>query len=105
MEYSAVSQPPCTPWSFIQRGTPSSMVAAQMTRVSPKATSTEPVACGAMPGVKETGRNWCGWRPSGRGNSGLLMAGGWAKMCGKEGGTGSSFRGGRAAKDYGYEYD
>ena len=57
MEYSAVIQPPRTPCSFIQRGTPSSMVAAQITRVSPKATSTEPVAWGAMPGVKETGRS------------------------------------------------
>jgi hypothetical protein len=27
-----------------------------MTEVSPKRARTEPVACGAMPGVKETGR-------------------------------------------------
>ena len=40
IEYSAVIQPPVTPCSFIQRGTPSSMDAAQMTRVLPVATST-----------------------------------------------------------------
>ena len=52
MEYSAVSQPPFTPCCFIQEGTPASMVAAQITRVEPKDTSTEPVACGAMPASK-----------------------------------------------------
>ena len=57
MEYSAVIQPPETPWSFIQRGTPSSTDAAQMTRVLPVATSTDPAACGAMPGVKLSGRS------------------------------------------------
>jgi hypothetical protein len=36
MEYSAVIQPPGTCCSFIQRGTTSSMVTAQMTRVLPQ---------------------------------------------------------------------
>ena len=53
---TAVTQPPVTFCSFIQRGTFSSIMAEQITRVWPKATSTEPVECGAMPGVKETGR-------------------------------------------------
>ena len=48
MEYSAVSQPPATFCSFIQRGTDSSTVTPQMTRVLPHSMSVEPVACGAM---------------------------------------------------------
>src|SRR5262245_50260690 len=47
IEYSAVSQPPVTPCSFIQRGTVSSIVTAQITRVCPMETNTEPFACGA----------------------------------------------------------
>jgi hypothetical protein len=41
-------QPPTTPCSFIQRGTLSSTVTPQMTRVLPHSTSVEPVAYGAM---------------------------------------------------------
>ena len=44
MEYSAVIQPPVTPCSFIQRGTVSSTVTPQMTRVLPHSISVEPVA-------------------------------------------------------------
>src|SRR5258708_37801081 len=69
MEYSAVSQPPGTFWNFIQFGTVSSIIALQMTRVFPAATSTEPVECGAISGVKESGRSWSVWRPSWRGIS------------------------------------
>ena len=67
IEYSAVSQPPETFCSFIQRGTPGSMQAVQITRVFPVATTTEPAACGAMPGVKERGRSSSSARPSCRG--------------------------------------
>jgi hypothetical protein len=56
IEYSAVSQPPLTLWSFIQRGTASSTVTPQITRVFPIETSTEPLACGAMFNSKLTGR-------------------------------------------------
>jgi len=42
MPYSAVTQPP--PFSFFQAGTRSSAEAVHSTRVSPKATSTEPSA-------------------------------------------------------------
>jgi hypothetical protein len=63
MEYSAVSQPPLTFCTCIQRGTASSMVAAQTTFVLPKATSTDPAAWGAMPGSKVTGRNPSAARP------------------------------------------
>ena len=61
---SAVTQPPDTCCSFIQRGTASSTMAEQITRVSPVLTSTEPVAFGAKPGVNVTGRSWEGVRPS-----------------------------------------
>jgi hypothetical protein len=64
IEYSAVSQPPVTPCSFIQRGTVSSIITPQITRVLPIATRTEPVACGAMPNSKEIGRIWSAARPS-----------------------------------------
>src|SRR5438128_2998203 len=64
IEYSEVSQPPVTPCSFIQRGTFSSMVTPQITRVLPTVTSTEPSAYGAMPRSKPTGRNWSPVRPS-----------------------------------------
>jgi hypothetical protein len=66
MLYSAVSQPPSTRCAFIQRGTSSMIVAAQITRVFPKDTSTEPAACGATWGMKEIGRSWSAWRPSWR---------------------------------------
>ncbi len=42
MLYSAVSQPPGTPWAFIHGGTPVSSMALQITRVSPKFTRTLP---------------------------------------------------------------
>jgi len=42
------------------------MVAAQMTRVLPKETRTEPLAWGATLGRKEMGRSCSGVRPSGR---------------------------------------
>src|SRR5580765_5998210 len=64
IEYSAVSQPPVTPCSFIQRGTPSSIVTAQTTRVLPMATKTEPLACGATFNSKLIGRLSSGARPS-----------------------------------------
>ena len=71
MEYSAVSHPPLTFWSRIQRGTPRSTITEQMTRVSPKLTSIDPVEWGAMSGTKESGRSWSGWRASGRSMVGL----------------------------------
>src|SRR5256714_12772601 len=64
IEYSAVSQPPVTPCSFIQRGTASSIVVAQITRVLPIDTSTEPLACGATFNSKLMGRISSGARPS-----------------------------------------
>lgn len=64
MEYSAVSHPPVTACSFIQRGTASSIVTAQITRVLPIETSTEPLACGATFNSKLTGRVSSGARPS-----------------------------------------
>src|SRR6266478_9023035 len=64
IEYSALSQPPVTPCSFIQRGTFSSMVTPQITRVLPMATSTDPPAYGAMPRSNATGRNSSPLRPS-----------------------------------------
>ena len=48
IEYSAVIHPPGTFCSFIHRGTASSTLTAQMTRVWPQATSVEPAALGAM---------------------------------------------------------
>src|ERR1051325_6046202 len=64
IEYSAVSQPPVTPCSFIQRGTLSSIVTAQITRVLHIETRTEPLACGATFSSKFIGRISCGARPS-----------------------------------------
>src|SRR5215510_6062584 len=64
IEYSAVSQPPVTPCSFIQRGTASSIVTAQITRVLPIETKTEPLACGATCNSKLIGRISSGLRPS-----------------------------------------
>src|SRR5215471_18735816 len=64
IEYSAVSQPPVTPCSFIQRGTVSSIVTAQITRVLPIETSTEPLACAATFNSKLSGRIPSRPRPS-----------------------------------------
>src|SRR4029453_12691464 len=64
IEYSAVSQPPVTPCSFIQRGTASSIVTAQTTRVLPMETKTELLACGAAFNSKLIGRISSGARPS-----------------------------------------
>src|ERR1051325_8319650 len=64
IEYSAVRHPPLTPCSFIQRGTVSSIVTPQMTRVFPIATKTDPLAYGAIPISNETGRSWLAARPS-----------------------------------------
>src|SRR5215813_4535110 len=64
IEYSAVSQPPGTPCSFIQRGTPSSIVTPQITRVCPIEASTEPLACGATFNSKLIERLSSGPRPS-----------------------------------------
>ena len=76
IEYSAVSHPPLTPCSFIQRGTPSLIIALQITRVLPKDASTEPWALGAIPGSKKTGRSAWKGRPSGR-SVGGFMDGEW----------------------------
>ena len=84
MEYSAVSQPPETFCARIQPGTPSSTVAEQITRVSPKQTSTEPVAFGATLGWKEIGRSWALVRLSGRVMRGRVRAG-WVKSNAKMG--------------------
>src|SRR6476661_3642656 len=64
IEYSAVSQPPVTPCSFIHRGTVSSIVTAQITRVLPMETKTDPLACGATFNSKLIGRIPSGARPS-----------------------------------------
>src|SRR5262249_57546798 len=64
IEYSTGSQPPVTPCSFIQRGTASSIVTAQITRVFPIETKTEPLACGATFNSKLIGRISSGARPS-----------------------------------------
>src|SRR5208283_3137339 len=66
MEYSAVIQPPATFCSFIQRGTVSSTVTPQITRVLPHSIKVDPVAYGATPFWNRIGRNWSGFRPSGR---------------------------------------
>ena len=76
IEYSAVSQPPVTPCSFIQRGTTSSIVTPQITRVCPIETSTEPLACGATFSSKSTDRISSGPRPSFRCIAGNLNVAG-----------------------------
>ena len=73
MEYSAVSQPPLTPCWRIHEGTFGSMVAAQMIRVWPKLTRTEPDAYGAMFASNVTGRSCDALRLSERGMR-LVMA-------------------------------
>jgi len=55
MPYSAVTQP--LPVPRRNGGTLSSMLAAQMTRVSPTSISTEPSACARKLGVSRTGRS------------------------------------------------
>jgi len=72
MEYSAVSQPPFTPCTFIQRGTSSWIMAEQMTRVLPKQINTEPVECGATSSTYSILRSWSWARPSVRGMEGEL---------------------------------
>src|SRR5215213_4819678 len=64
IEYSAVSQPPVTFCSFIQRGTVSSIVTAQITDVLPIETKAEPLACGATFNSKLIGRISSGARLS-----------------------------------------
>src|SRR2546423_14413130 len=64
IEYSEANQPPVTLCSFIQRGTVSSIITPQITRVFPIATRTEPLACGAMFNSKLIGRTWSDARPS-----------------------------------------
>jgi len=64
IEYSAVNQPPVTFCSFIQRGTVSSIITPQITRVLPIATRTEPLAFGAIPSSKVTGLISLAARPS-----------------------------------------
>src|SRR4029453_6714894 len=76
IEYSAVSQPPVTPCSFIQRGTVSSIVTPQITRVCPIETSTEPLACGATFNSKLIERISSGPRPSFRSMAGNLNVAG-----------------------------
>ena len=85
MLYSAVSQPPGTFWRCIQPGTLSSIMAAQMTWVSPKEASTEPLAWGAMPGSRRTSRSWSEARPEGRAKT-------WSSCSSREDGfSGSGF--------------
>ena len=60
--YSAVTQP--RPRPAIQRGTSSSTVAVQMTRVPPISIRAEPVAVRMKPGVIVTGRSSAAARPS-----------------------------------------
>src|SRR4030095_6120054 len=82
IEYSAVSQPPVTACSFIQRGTASSIVMAQITRVLPIDTSTEPLACGATFNSKLTDRSSSAPRPSVRCIDGNLDVAG--NLCDEE---------------------
>ena len=60
--YSAVSQP--SPEPLRHRGTPSLTLAVHITRVSPKATRTEPAGCEVKPRVMTTGRSSSSSRPS-----------------------------------------
>ena len=64
MPYSAVSQP--CPLPFKKAGTLSSMLAVQMTLVSPHSISTEPSACLVYWRVSTILRNWSTARPLGR---------------------------------------
>src|SRR5918992_89714 len=64
MPYSAVTQP--RPWPDIQRGTSSSTVAVQMTRVPPASMRQEPSAVRTKPGTMLTSRRSPGERPSWR---------------------------------------
>ena len=61
MPYSAVTQP--APRPAIQRGTPSSAEAVQITRVSPAEISAEPVAVRMNPGSIVVGRSSPAARP------------------------------------------
>ncbi len=62
IEYSAVTQP--RPLPAIQRGTASSTLAVQITRVPPASISAEPVAVRTKPGVMTIGRSSSGSLPS-----------------------------------------
>ena len=62
--YSAVTQPALAP--LRQPGTPSSMVAAHSTRVSPNSARHEPWACFMTPRVSLTGRSSFAARPLAR---------------------------------------
>lgn len=62
MEYSAVTHP--EPRPAIQRGTESSMVAVQMTLVSPISIKHDPSAYGMNPGVRRTARSSAASLPS-----------------------------------------
>ena len=62
MEYSEVIQPLLVP--FRKRGTVSSTVAVQITRVCPISIKADPSACAMNPGVIRTDRNWLAGRPS-----------------------------------------
>jgi hypothetical protein len=56
MPYSAVTQP--RPLPDIQRGTPESTLAVQMTCVRPTEISAEPLAGGTKSTTHEVGRSW-----------------------------------------------
>ncbi len=62
IEYSAVTQP--RPFPAIQRGTSSSTLAVQITRVPPASIRHDPVAVPMKPGVIAIGRRSPGARPS-----------------------------------------
>jgi hypothetical protein len=60
MPYSAVTQP--RPLPDIQRGTPASTLAVQITCVRPTEISAEPLAGGTKSAMQETGRASSGAR-------------------------------------------
>jgi hypothetical protein len=63
-EYSAVTQP--RPLRCSQRGTFSTTLAVQRTRVRPCDQSTIPCGCSRKSGSASTALSWSGRRPSGR---------------------------------------
>ena len=73
--YSAVIQPPGTPWAFIQEGTFSSRETAHTTLVPPHAASTEPSGWDWKLGTKASGLSWSGRRPSCRGMGKISLFG------------------------------
>src|SRR6266545_1800430 len=62
-EYSAVTQP--VPWPDIQRGTPSSIEAAQSTRVLPCEKSAQPCGSSRKSGTMSSGLSSSGRLPGG----------------------------------------